>query len=177
MISMLSSSHAMSASISARQGSAGAVLSRLATPCVAAVTLRWDISPRAMVAAGAGARLLNGHAATLKTCALMLHVQGLDGQGPCLVHARLELAQSGGRKDAIPLTELPGVLATLDVDSETGYLNVDAPGLLSLTLRARGAGAGRGGNVPALRFARSALLADRFGLPGGVYDAPVLEPG
>lgn len=164
---MISTTHAMPASIASRQGLGGA--SRLPGPAVASVTLRWDVSPRALTAAGAGARLLNGHAATLRSCSLVVRVQGLDGRGGCVAHARLDLRMAGGQTDSIPLTELPGVSATLDIDAATDCLNVEAPGVLSLTLRTR--------EALALRFARTPLLTDRLGLPGGVYDAPGLEPG
>lgn len=172
MVTPMRTTAAMPGMSTTRQGAGGGA-SRLGGPVLTSASVRWDIGARALVSASAGAKLLNGHAAGLRACSLLVRVTGLDGSGPCLVRASLELVMgggAGGQSDSIPLTETPGAIATLTDDPAAACVSIDAPGLLSLTVRTAGA-------EPALLFARSGLLADRLGLPGGVYDAPELALG
>jgi hypothetical protein len=132
------------------------------------VSVRWGISAGALVAAPAGARLLNGHAATLKRCWLVAEV-GEGEQGGAWVRVRLDFEHAGGGRESLMLTEAPGAAGTITRDVE-GWLSVDAPGVLAVTARAGERGA-------ELVYARCGLLTDRLGLPGGVYDAPELVGG
>jgi hypothetical protein len=122
----------------------------------AAIAIRWEINPGALLASP-GAAILNGEAARLKFCALVWHIDRAAAR------AELSLELTGNEHHTIALIP-PTPIARMTADALEA---IDAPGLLAVTLRYDGA-------RPALLFARTTLLGGTLALPGGVYDAPTL---
>ena len=128
----------------------------LEAPCAAALAICWTISPTALLASP-GAAILNGQAAKLRACALVVHVDH------AVARAELAVELTTGERTVIPLAApAPIERATDDIIE-----SIEAPGLIALTLRTEG-------DAPAILYARTPLLEHALALPGGVYDAPTL---
>lgn len=125
----------------------------------ALVCIRWKLSPRAVAATSASAALLNGHAAQLRGAALewRLALTSSDVRGSC----SLVLTLRDGTTDTLPILENVPVT----VSTTPGYQHLDAPGRLAITLRA---------STRTLIFARTTVLQNPLGLPGGVYESPAI---
>jgi hypothetical protein len=131
-------------------------LTRDAAPDPAlALTIRWEISPRALLASAPAAALLNGEAPRLVSAALLWHIDHASAR------AELSLELTRSERHSIPLTG--PIAATIARDSES--IHIDADGALHLSLRPTQ-------GDPAILYARTPLLAAALALPGGVYDAP-----
>ena len=134
-------------------------------PAAIALTIRWEISPRALLASPPAAALLNGEAPRLAAAALLWHITSTTAR------AELALELTDKSHHAIPLTDaLP--ITTIRLP-DAGLIHIDAASeggtdALHLTLR------DRAGDSTIL-FARTPLLANALALPGGVYDAPTLH--
>ena len=108
-------------------------------------------------------RKFHGHAANLHRALLQWHI-GTNSDRPA-ASCNLIVESREGVSDSIPI--VPATPATIRPDtSDAGLSHIDAPGLLSLTFRT---------DPPRLVYARTSVLAESLGLPGGVYDAPVLN--
>jgi hypothetical protein len=126
------------------------------TAAPAAITIRWEISPTALLASP-GAAILNGQASKLKACALLVHVDG------AAVRAELACDLTTGEQSTIVL----GVPASLERSENDSLESIAAAGVLSLSVR-------NGGHGPELLYARTPLLTETLSLPGGAYDAPAI---
>ncbi len=131
-------------------------------PSVLALTIRWEISPRALLASPPAAALLNGQAPRLVAAALLWHITSTTAR------AELALELTDSSRHSIPLTDaLP--ITTIRL-SDADLIHIEVPNALHITLRHT--------DAPAILFARTSLLASPLALPGGVYDAPTLtRPG
>ncbi len=117
-----------------------------------ALAVRWEISASALLVSP-GAAILNGQAAKLRACALVVRVER------DVARAELDLELVGGEKSVIAL----GNAARVEWWEEGGMVAIDAAGVVAMTLR--------GDEV---MYARTPVLAGVLGLMGGVYDAPVV---
>jgi hypothetical protein len=138
----------------ARQSSQRGALERAKTP--RAVAIRWEIGPRALLASR-GAAMFNGEAWRVRACAVVIEI-GPDGAG-----AALELLLADGGRKRMPLAARAGVSHA----SERGLESFAADGIVEATLR-------EGGEEIELLYARTPVLERVLGLPGGVYDAPMV---
>lgn len=136
------------------------------------VSIAWEISPRALLAAP-GAKVLNGHAARLRSARLALRVDlhdlaraGLSG--PCAVHVHLDAGLDRDEHDAVELTMAH--VGQWSMDEQTGWLLLDVPGVLHAVIGCDG-----NGSPNRVVYARTPTLSGALGLPGGVYDAPSLS--
>jgi hypothetical protein len=123
-----------------------------------ALAVRWEISPSALLESRSAA-ILNGQAARLRACALVMRV---DERA---VRAELALELAGGEYSRLTLTEAMPVVRTVRESIAT----CDAAGVLTLVVRTVG-------ERCELLYANTSVLCELLGLPGGVYDAPGLEP-
>jgi hypothetical protein len=136
----------------ARQSSQRDALERAKTP--RALAIRWEIGPRALLVSR-GAAMLNGHAAKLRTCALVIEIEG-DA-----ANAWLDVVLSDGVRERIAVAPRVAVARR----AEQGLEFVEATGVVDAVIRERG-------DEVRVLFARTPLLERALGLPGGVYDAP-----
>ena len=128
-------------------------------PSVLALSIRWEISPRALLASAPAAALLNGEAPRLAAAALIWHISETTAR------AELALELTDKSRHSIPLA-VPTPI-TINRHSDSNLLHIAAADILHLTLRDHA-------DEPAILFARTSLLAGELALPGGVYDAPAL---
>ncbi|HMN42457.1 MAG TPA: hypothetical protein PKE29_16575 [Phycisphaerales bacterium] len=116
------------------------------------IAVRWEIGAGALLVSP-GAGVLNGQAARLRACALVVRVEG------DVARAELEVELTGEGRSVVSL----GTAGPVERGESGGVVWVDAPGVVALTVRA--------GEV---LYARTPVLERVLGLAGGVYDAPVL---
>ncbi|MBX3407645.1 MAG: hypothetical protein KF869_12875 [Phycisphaeraceae bacterium] len=118
--------------------------------------VRWRISPDALRAYAPA--IVNGRSAELTAAELFID---LDPPRAVLV---LISARGDRAEHALPLAAAAPEIVR---DEPRGLLHIDLPGVLAMCLRANG------DRRAALVYAHTPLLA-AIGLPGGVYDVPVL---
>ena len=135
-------------------------------PAARALAIRWEISPRALLACAPAAALLNGQAPRLAAAALVWHVNSNSAR------AELVLELNDSTRHIIPLTAAIPITTIRQPDSNLIHIDAPAPAnTLHITLREHA-------DKPAILFARTSLFAHPLALPGGVYDAPTLtRPG
>ena len=132
-----------------------------------ALTIRWDISPRALLERGrvplAACPPVTNYNQRPTSAALLWHIDRLSAR------AELALDLTDAQRHAIPLS--PAIPIAITRDPATDLLHIDAADALHLTIRGHA-------DEPILLFARTPLLTGALSLPGGVYDAPTLSrPG
>jgi hypothetical protein len=138
----------------ARQGIQRPAVERKETPRTLAI--RWEISPWALLVSR-GAGMLNGHAAKLRSCSLVIEL------GADTARAFVDLTLAGGDHSRLELVpEAPLVRHT-----ELGLECVEAAGVIEATIRDCG-------DEPELLYTRTPLLERTLGLSGGVYDGPAI---
>lgn len=128
---------------------------------VRTLEVRWAISPDALVRSDAAAALLNGHAAKLRTCALIWRVNLASLRAA----AALEVEVAGGMHEEIAIEGLCDNAATSSVDEATGLRTLMVGAHLVLVVRDDAS--------HTLVYAKTSVLSERLGLTGGVYDGPM----
>lgn len=118
------------------------------------MAIRWEIGARALLVSR-GAAMLNGHAAKLRACALVIEVEGAAAS------AWLEVGLTDGVRERVELASRVPVSRVV----EDGLEFMEAAGVVEAVIR-----------DDAMLYARTSVLERALGLPGGVYDAPVISP-
>lgn len=135
------------------------------------LVIAWEISARSLLVSP-GAKVLNGHAKRLRSARLLIRIDlsrrnPTDSLGTCALQAHLDAVLDRGEQDQIALTS-PHV-GQWSLDANTGRVIIDVPGVLDAVVECHASG-----RTDRLIYARTPLLNSALGLPGGVYDAPVL---